>query len=79
MSTGMQKRIQQELNGWRRGQAIEFISKCKNLLQIAEILKVDISTVSRDYQYIRENARKVLEKYLAETARGQNCDVIYIR
>ena len=49
-----QEKKQQELFDWRRGQVIELISKGKNLTQTAEILKVDISTISRDYQYIRE-------------------------
>jgi hypothetical protein len=61
-----QKEKQQELIDWRRGQVIELISKGKNLTQTAEILKVDVSTVCRDYQYIRENANIVLKKYFAE-------------
>jgi hypothetical protein len=58
---------QQELIEWRRSQVIELISKGKNLSQTAEILRVDVSTVCRDYQYIKENADKVLKKYFAET------------
>jgi hypothetical protein len=59
--------IQKDLIEWRRAKVIELVSKGKNLSEIAEILKIDVSTVSRDYQYIRENASKVLEKYLVET------------
>jgi hypothetical protein len=58
---------QQELIDWRRSQVIQLISKGKNLTQTAEILKVDVSTVCRDYQHIKENANKVLKKYFAET------------
>lgn len=61
-----QKKKQQELIDWRRGQVIELISKGKNLTQTAEILKVDISTICRDYQYIRENADSILKKYIVE-------------
>lgn len=57
---------QQELIDWRRGQVVELISKGKNLTQIAEILKVDVSTISRDYHYIRENANRILEKFFVE-------------
>lgn len=60
------KEKQQELIDWRRGQVIELISKGKNLTQLAEILKVDVSTICRDYQYIRENANIVLKKFFAE-------------
>jgi hypothetical protein len=67
LSTRLQKKTQQELVEWRRAQVIQLISKGKNLTQIAEVLKVDVSTVCRDYQYIRENANMVLKKYLAET------------
>jgi hypothetical protein len=60
------KEKQQELIDWRRGQVIELISKGKNLTQIAEILKVDVSTISRDYQYIRENANSILKNFFVE-------------
>jgi hypothetical protein len=59
--------LQQELIEWRRSQVIELISKGKNLSQTAEILRVDVSTVCRDYQYIKENADRVLKKYFVET------------
>jgi hypothetical protein len=58
---------QQELIDWRRGQVIQLISKGKNLTQIAEILNVDVSTICRDYQYIKENANIILQKYFTET------------
>jgi len=45
---------------------IELISKGKNLTQIAEILKVDVSTISRDYQYIGENANSILVNFFVE-------------
>src|SRR5215211_6655046 len=62
-----QKKQQQvELIDWRRGQVIELISKGKKLTQIAEILKVDVSTISRDYQYIRENANSILVNFFVE-------------
>jgi hypothetical protein len=61
-----QKKQQQVLIDWRRGQVIELISKGKNLTQIAETLKVDVSTISRDYQYIRENANSILKNFFVE-------------
>ncbi|HEY6757060.1 MAG TPA: helix-turn-helix domain-containing protein [Nitrososphaera sp.] len=61
------KQRHQELIDWRRGQVMQLVSKGKNLTQIAEILNVDVSTICRDYQYIRENAEVILEKYFAET------------
>ena len=57
---------QQELIDWHRAQVIELISKGKNLSQTTETLKVDISTISCDYQYIRENADSILKKYIVE-------------
>jgi DNA-binding MarR family transcriptional regulator len=59
--------VQQDLIDWRRKQVVELLSKGKNLTQIAEILKVDRSTVSRDYQFIRKNASEVMRRYLVET------------
>jgi chloramphenicol O-acetyltransferase len=58
---------QRELIDWRRGKVIQLISKGKNLIQIAEILNVDVSTICRDYQYIKEHANIILQKYFAET------------
>jgi len=60
------KKQQQELIDWRRGQVIELISKGKNLTQIAEILKVNVHTVCRDNQYIRENANSILKNFFVE-------------
>ena len=60
------QRQQQELIDWRRAEVIQLISRGKNLTQIAEILKVDVSTICRDYQYIRENASILLKKYFVE-------------
>ena len=60
------KKQQQELIDWRRGEVIELISKGKNLTQIAETLKVDLSTISRDYQHIRENANSILKNFFVE-------------
>jgi transcription initiation factor TFIIIB Brf1 subunit/transcription initiation factor TFIIB len=59
--------VQQNLIDWRRSQVVQLLSKGKTLTQIAEILKVDRSTVSRDYQFIRENSSDVMRKYLVET------------
>jgi hypothetical protein len=59
--------VQQTLIHWRRAQVVQLLSKGKNLTQIAEILKVDRSTVSRDYQFVKENASDVMRKYLVDT------------
>ena len=59
--------VQQNLIDWRRSQVVQLLSKGKTLTQIAETLKVDRSTVSRDYQFIRENSSDVMRKYLVET------------
>ncbi|MDQ3968282.1 MAG: hypothetical protein M3275_07810 [Thermoproteota archaeon] len=74
----MQKSVLKELIKQRR--IIELILYGNNLIQIAEILKFEASTVTHDYSSLRENAIKVLQKYLAETALVQNGNIIlYIR
>jgi hypothetical protein len=51
----------------RRTKVIELVSKGKNLSEIGEILNVDVSTISRDYKQIKENASRITEQYLNET------------
>ncbi len=53
---------------WRRSQVIELLAKGKNLSQISQILKVDVSTISRDYAYIKDNSRQILQNYFSDTA-----------
>ncbi len=56
------------LVNWRRNKVVELVSKGKSLSQIADLLKVDVSTISRDWSYIQHNSEDVLEKYFTETA-----------
>lgn len=58
--------VKQVLIDWRRSQVFQLIQKGKTLKQIAELLQVDRSTVSRDYQFIRDNAADVMSKYFVE-------------
>jgi hypothetical protein len=59
--------VQQTLIDWRRSQIIQLIHKGKTLNEIAEILQLDRSTISRDYQCIKDNAADVMSKYSVET------------
>lgn len=65
MTSSMQ--LQKDSIDRRRAKVVELVSKGKNMTQIAEILHVDLSTVTRDYQYVKENAAKNLQSYLTET------------
>jgi IS30 family transposase len=59
--------VQKALKDWRRSQVIQLVQEGKTLNQIAEMLKVDRSTVSRDYQLTRDNAADVMNMYSVET------------
>ena len=59
--------VRQAIIDWRRSQVLQLVQKGKTLNEIAEILQVDRSTVSRDYQCIRDNAADVMSKYFVET------------
>ena len=59
--------VQQNLIHWCRSQVVQLLSRGKTLTQIAEILRVDRSTITRDYHFIRENADDVMRNYLVET------------
>jgi predicted transcriptional regulator len=58
---------QKALIDWRRSQVIQLFQEGKTLNEIAEILKVDRSAVSRDYQFTRDNAADVMSMYSVET------------
>ena len=62
----MNRKQQNDLVQWRRAQVIELMSKGKNQAQIANILNVDASTINRDFKYIEEDAKAILQKCLVD-------------
>src|SRR5689334_16744210 len=53
-----------ELIQWRRAQALSYYAAGKTMSQIADILKVDISTISRDIAYLREECMQKQAEYI---------------
>jgi predicted transcriptional regulator len=51
---------------WRRAKVLEMISKGNSQTEIAGILQVDLSIVSRDVSYIRQQAKQNIKKYIDE-------------
>jgi len=51
---------------WRRSQVFELSSKGLNQSEIAKILLVDKSIVSRDISYLREQSKQNIKKYIDE-------------
>jgi hypothetical protein len=49
---------------WRRNKVLELSSQGRSQPEIATILQVGLGTVSRDIQYLREQARKNLETHI---------------
>jgi hypothetical protein len=49
---------------WRRNKVLELSSQGRSQPEIAAILQVGLGTVSRDIQYLREQARKNLETHI---------------
>jgi hypothetical protein len=49
---------------WRRNKVLELYSQGRSQPEIATILQVGLGTVSRDIQYLREQARKNLETHI---------------
>jgi hypothetical protein len=67
---------QQEQIDWRRAKVLEMMSKGENnQSEIARILKVDKSVISKDVVVIREQSRENLEKHIQERLplEYQNC------
>ncbi len=51
---------------WRRAKVLEMISKGNSQTEIAGILQVDLSIISRDVSYIRQQAKQNIKKYIDE-------------
>jgi hypothetical protein len=49
---------------WRRNKVLELYSQGRSQPEIASILQVGLGTISRDIQYLREQARKNLETHI---------------
>ena len=60
--------LKRESVNQRQARIIELVSKGKSLSEIAGLLHVHVSTISRDFQDIRGNAQKTTDQYLIETA-----------
>ena len=58
---------QQQIIEWRRAKVMELLSKGEgNQSQIASILQVDKSIISRDIQYLRQQSKENIKKYIDE-------------
>ena len=51
---------------WRRAKVLEMISKGNSQTEIAGILQVDLSIISRDVSYLRQQAKHNIKKYIDE-------------
>jgi transcriptional regulator len=47
---------------WRRAKVLELTSKGNSQTEIAGILKVDLSIISRDISYLRQQAKNQYQK-----------------
>src|ERR671932_2509756 len=62
MSTKMQQIVE-----WRRAKVMELLSKGEsNQSEIAGILQVDKSIISRDVAYLRQQTKENIKKYIDE-------------
>jgi hypothetical protein len=59
MSTKMQVK-------WRRAKVLEFLSKGDSQSEIAKVLQVDLSIISRDVYFLRQQAKANIKGYLDE-------------
>jgi predicted transcriptional regulator len=52
---------------WRRRQVFEMSSKGQSQTEIARTLQISESTISRDLDYIRQQAKENIKRYIDET------------
>jgi hypothetical protein len=51
---------------WRRNKVLELLSKGDSQLDIAKTLQVDLSVVSRDVYFLRQQAKSNIKRYIHE-------------
>jgi hypothetical protein len=51
---------------WHRTKVLELLSKGTSQSEIAKVLQVDLSIISRDVYYLRQQAKSNIKKYIDE-------------
>jgi hypothetical protein len=51
---------------WRRAKVLELLSKGNSQSEIAKVLQVDLSIISRDVYFLRQQAKTNIKKYIDE-------------
>jgi hypothetical protein len=51
---------------WRRAKVLELLSKGDSQSEIAKVLQVDLSIISRDVYFLRQQAKVNIKKYIDE-------------
>lgn len=51
---------------WRRNKVFELLSKGNSQTDISNVLQVDLSIISRDVSYLREQSKQNIRKYVDE-------------
>jgi hypothetical protein len=51
---------------WRRAKVLEMLSKGDSQSEIAKVLQVDLSIISRDVYYLRQQAKRNIKRYIDE-------------
>lgn len=52
--------------GWRRNKVLELLSKGNSQTDISNTLQVDLSIISRDVSYLRQQSKQNIRKYIDE-------------
>src|ERR687885_2868183 len=51
---------------WRRAKVLELLSKDDNQSEIAKVLQVDLSIITRDVYFLRQQAKSNIKRYIDE-------------
>jgi hypothetical protein len=51
---------------WRRNKVLELLSKGDSQSEIAKVLQVDLSIISRDVYFLRRQSKENIKKYIDE-------------
>ena len=65
MNISQQERNQRQIE-WRRDKVLELTSDGYGVREIARLLEISHPTVSRDLQWLRQQAKEQIRKYIDE-------------
>jgi hypothetical protein len=64
---------------WCRTKVLELLGKDNSQSEIAKVLQVDLSTISQDISYVRQQSKENIRKYIDERLPEELLDLLQLQ